>query len=928
MIQRINYLVLVFSIQFIPAFSQIETDSMELELKVMQDDTSRIRILLQITEKLYLFNPAKATFYAEQCLSLSEKNGIKKGIADSYYFLGVIDKNKGKYELALDFFNISKMIYEEIDDKKGLAHVYNGFGSLWFIIKDYQKAYEYFEEANIYFTSLNDSLNIASTCLNMGNALDSQGQTELALKYFYQAVEIFEKIGDKRRLASAFLTFGEHFETRGELSIAEDYYRRSLGLSKQIQAIPRIADSYYYLGRFYFQLDDYPSALHYFDSAFRYASESESLENMMDDAAYLKDLYKYTGDYDKALFYSELYNNLSDSINKNRLNQQLSELEWEQRLELEKQVSEKESQKQKLIRNFILVALVLMILLAGFMYRSYRNKRKTNQLLAEIDELKSRMFSNISHEFRTPLTLILGPLDEMIEEGEYRKLSIKTLKMMRRNASRLLSLVNQMLDLSKMDAGKLTLELAENDVIQVLRTIILSFSSLADQKHIRFDYDLPGHPCITWFDPDKLEKIVNNLLSNAFKYTPENGKVIVTATLASVTKTIVRPPFTCENPVLHLSVEDNGKGIPPDHLEKIFDRFHQVGGISEIEQIGTGIGLALTKELLELMHGKVTVESTMGKGSIFKIYLPLGKSHLKENEFILAEKKDISDREREREKDKELPFEDIVSVPYEELEMFKAGREELPLILVVDDHSDIRTHIRQKLTDFRVLEAGDGETGLDISFENIPDLVITDLMMPGMDGVDFCKNLKTDERTSHIPVIMLTARVSVENRIEGLETGADDYITKPFNMKELLVRVHNLIYQRRKLRERFSREVTLQPKDIAITSADEKFLNRVIEIIEKNMGDGEFDVASLRDRIGLSHMQLFRKIKALTDQAPGDFVRTIRLKRAAQLMEKKFGNIAEITYEVGFNNLSYFAKCFKEMFGLSPSEFMKKHQPS
>jgi signal transduction histidine kinase/DNA-binding response OmpR family regulator len=917
MIKRIIYILVIISIHSVPAFCKDRIDSLEMELNSAVEDTSKIRLLLKITKHLYQFNPARATFYANQCLLLAEKIGDKKGIADSYYSLGVINKNKGRYAYAIGFFTKSKLIYEEIGDKLGLAHLNNGFGSLWFIIMDYQKAFSYFEEANNYFTELNDSLNIASTFLNMGNALDVQGQPETAMKYFNQTVKIFEGIGDKRRLASAFLTFGEHYESRGELSIAESYYRKALSMSKQVQAIPRIADSYFYLGRYYFNIDEYQSALHYFDSAFNYARESESLESMMDDAGYLEDLYKYTGDFAKALFYSEMYSEIRDSINKTQLNQQLSELEWEQKLELEKQIGEKESQKQKLIRNFILLALVLMILLAGFIYRSYRNKQKTNQLLAEIDELKSRMFSNISHEFRTPLTLILGPLDDMIEEGESKRPSLKTVKMMQRNASRLLTLVNQMLDLSKMDAGKLKIELVESDIVQTLRAMVLSFSSLAEQKHIHFEHEMPDHPYITWFDPDKLEKIINNLLSNAFKFTPENGIVKVAAKLSSGAKTTPVTEFTCENPVLELSVEDNGKGIPGEHLEKVFDRFHQVEGASEIEQIGTGIGLALTKELLTLMHGKVTVESTPGKGSIFKILLPLGKNHLKEKEFILTDTGNIADKKiKIQEENLSSAGGEITSTPDEQL---------YPLILIVDDHPDIRTHIRQKLKKFRVLEAADGKAGLDISIEYLPDLIVTDLMMPEMDGVEFCKKLKTDERTSHIPVIMLTAKASVENRIEGLETGADDYITKPFNMKELLTRINNLIEQRRKLRERFSREVTLQPKDIAITSADEKFLNRTIEIIEKNMGDGEFDVASLREESGLSHMQLFRKLKALTDQAPGDFIRTIRLKRAAQLMQQKFGNIAEITYEVGFNNLSYFARCFREMFGMSPSEYMKNN---
>jgi len=917
MIKQIINILIIFFIQYIPVFCQDKLDSLEIELNAAQSDTSKIRILLDITEHLYQFNPAKATFYADQSLLLSEEIGDKKGIADSYYNLGVINKNKGRYEYAIDFFSKSKLIYDEIGDKMGLASVNNGFGGLWFLTGDYQNAFRYFEEANILYAELNDSLNLANTCLNMGNALDEQGQHTPALKYFYLAVEIYEEIGDKRRLASAFLTFGEHYESRGELAVAEEYYRKALDLSKQVHAIPRIADSYYFLGKYYYNIDEKQISLHYFDSAFSYAQESESLQSMMDDARYLGDLHKYTGDFVKALYYSELYNEIRDSINKTQLNQQLSELEWEQKLNLEKQIREKESQRQKLIRNFILLALILVILLAAVIYRSYRNKQKANQLLAEIDQLKSRMFSNISHEFRTPLTLILGPLEEMIEEGASGRPSGKTLKMMQRNAKRLLDLVNQMLDLSKMDAGKLKIEMVQSDLIQALRAMILSFTSLAEQKHITFKYEIPDQSCITYYDPDKLEKIINNLLSNAFKFTRENGTVSIDVNISSESRATIRPPFTCETPVLDMTIEDTGKGIPEDQLSDIFDRFHQVEGSSEIDQIGTGIGLALTKELLELMYGKISAESEVGKGTKFHVHLPLGKDHLRENEYILIDTDKITNRK------KKVTGEELISETMEEQLVYSEDKDDLPLILVVDDHPDIRSHIHQHLKEFRVFEASDGLKGLEIAVEHVPDLIITDLMMPNMDGVEFCMKLKTDERTSHIPVIMLTAKASVENRIEGLETGADDYITKPFNMKELLTRIHNLIDQRQKLRERFSREVTLQPKEIAITSADEQFLNRTIEIIEKNMGEEDFDVAALQQQIGLSHMQMFRKLKALTDQAPSDFIRSIRLKRSANLLEQKFGNVAEVAYEVGFNNLSYFAKCFKEMFGESPSEYMK-----
>ena len=916
MLMRIVNLLIVFLLfHELFALSQNLPDTLQYKLDNSTDDTIKAKTLTIISDYLRANNPQEALNYAKMALDLSQQIKYNVGIASSYSRMGTLYQLLGQYSKAIDCFSNSITIFEQLENKYGLGSCYNSFGWLWYEIKDYEKAYKYYGLSLDIFNELGNETAIASLYLNYGSMLDYLEQHDSAFWYINMALHTFEKLKDSALITDSYMNYGNHFEMTGEHDTALFYYTIGLSMSKRLGNMDRMADSYLNIGNIYNILNEYNKAILYFDSAMYIARGIKSPEKIMNNASGLSTAYRSLGNYEVAYKYRNLYDSLQEQTGQNE--KQLAQMEWNREREFEKRLQEKELQKQKLIRNFSLIAFLLMIFLAAALYRNFRIKKKTNQLLAEIDELKSRMFSNISHEFRTPLTLILGPLDEMIEEGELKRPSAKTLKMMQRNASRLLSLINQMLDLSKMDAGKLKLELVENDVVQALRTIILSFSSLAEQKQIRFEYEVPDHPCITWFDPDKLEKVVNNLISNAFKFTPENGTVTVNATLSSITKAMIKPPFTCENPVLHLSVEDTGKGIPGDHLEKIFDRFHQVERTSETDQIGTGIGLALTKELLDLMHGKVAVESTLAKGSTFKIILPLGKNHLKENEYIHVKTTDTIGNKRK------TFHEEVMSLVIEESDLFTEGKEDLPLVLVVDDHPDIRTHIRQKLKNFRVLEAGDGADGMDISTEHIPDLIVTDLMMPNMDGVEFCRKLKTDERTSHIPVIMLTAKASVENRIEGLETGADDYITKPFNMKELLTRINNLIDQRKKLRERFSREVTLQPKDIAITSADEKFLNRTIGIIEKNLGDGEFDVASLRDEIGLSHMQLFRKLKALTDQAPGDFIRTIRLKRAAQLMEKKFGNIAEITYEVGFNNLSYFAKCFKEMFGMSPSEYMK-----
>ncbi|MCK4346230.1 MAG: response regulator, partial [Bacteroidales bacterium] len=534
-----------------------------------------------------------------------------------------------------------------------------------------------------------------------------------------------------------------------------------------------------------------------------------------------------------------------------------------------------------------------------------------NLQIMEMDQLKTRFFNNVSHEFRTPLTLILAPIEDMLSREQMEEKERSKIERMHRNALRLLGLINQLMDLSKLDAGNMKLELTEDDVVNTIRLFITGFAGYAERKKIQYRYILPEKPYKTYFDRDKLDKITTNLLSNAFKYTPEEGEVICKAKILEQKG----KPYSF---VLEFSVKDTGPGIPEEQIEKIFDRFYQVEGEWKKEGGGTGIGLSLTKELVSLQHGKITVKSEPDKGSCFTVTMPLGKDHLKENEYLIKTPEEVG----ESMKWSAILEEGEKRVKTEEEE---TGEGENPQILIVEDNPDVRMHILENLEEeFLIKEAANGEEGLEKAIESIPDLVITDLMMPIMDGIEMCKKLKTDERTSHIPVIMLTAKANVESKIEGLETGADDYITKPFNIKELIARVKNLIEQRKKLRERFSRDVKLEPKDIAITSADEKFLNRAIGIIDEHMGDFEFDARTFQEEIGMSRSQLFRKLRALTDQSATEFIRAIRLKRAAKLLEEKFGNVAEITYEVGFNNLSYFAKCFKELFGVSPSDYGKQ----
>jgi DNA-binding response OmpR family regulator len=363
-----------------------------------------------------------------------------------------------------------------------------------------------------------------------------------------------------------------------------------------------------------------------------------------------------------------------------------------------------------------------------------------------------------------------------------------------------------------------------------------------------------------------------------------------------------------------ITVADSGIGIPADRLGKIFDRFYQVDGASTPHQGGTGIGLALTRELVSLHRGDITVTSEEGKGTRFTVRLPLDHTY--------AEPVEISSPAGSSgPKTIPLPTFADLAPPGPPEPVLAAGEPE-PLLLIVEDNEEVRRYICESFRGYcRVLEATHGLEGLRKATEAVPDLIISDLMMPKMDGLELCRHLKTGERTSHIPVILLTARASVESKLDGLETGADDYVTKPFHPQELRARVRNLIEGRKNMRLRFGREVTLQPKDISITSADEKFLQNAISVVERHISDADFSVEALETEMAMSKMQLYRKLKALTDQSPSEFVRTLRLKRAASLISQRSGNISEIAYEVGFNNLSYFAKCFKELFGVTPSEY-------
>jgi signal transduction histidine kinase/ligand-binding sensor domain-containing protein/DNA-binding response OmpR family regulator len=570
-----------------------------------------------------------------------------------------------------------------------------------------------------------------------------------------------------------------------------------------------------------------------------------------------------------------------------------------------------------------------MFILAGIFFGGWQallrreraqNESKIRELKArqavELDRLKSDFFTNVTHEFRTPLTLILSPLDHWLSNMPDDSPYAQPFRSMQRNGRRLLHLVNQLLDLSKLEAGKMRIEMQPGDLIHFVKRVTHAFADSAAARGMSLDVSVPEGNLWLNFDADKLEKILSNLLSNAFKFTADNGHVSLSLQLLPNPHMEDKPS---EKPyvLVELKVTDSGPGIPSDELERIFDRFHQVDNSLAGGHEGSGIGLALARELVELHQGTITAFSTPGQGSRFVVSLLLELLHSAQ----LGQLNATTDHESitsSQPGNEEQVFERTPGTSWN-------ADSETPLVLVVEDNADLRHFIKQSLSErsaYRVLEAANGLEGYQLAQQYIPDLVVSDIMMPKMDGIELCQRLKTDQSTSHIPVILLTAKTSVEHKLQGLGTGADDYLTKPFEVRELLTRAGNLIDGRRQLKELYSRQITLQPANIAISSVDEQFLNRAMAVTEQHMADENFSVETFGKEIGMSRMQLYRKLQALTGQSPSDFIRTVRLQRAAQLLSANSGTVAQIADEVGFGSHSYFSKCFQEQYGKTPSAFV------
>ncbi|MBN2200710.1 response regulator [bacterium] len=532
--------------------------------------------------------------------------------------------------------------------------------------------------------------------------------------------------------------------------------------------------------------------------------------------------------------------------------------------------------------------------------------------LVEADRMKSRFFSSVSHELRTPIMLILGPLDHLIRTGRVDAAFRGTLEMAARNARRLSRLLNQFIEFYKTEPSEIRLKTEQRDMVRFLQDMYHSFREYASLHRIDFQFHSTISYGLTWFDPDALDKIVYNLLSNAFKFTPDGGSVTLNLEYLAEDEEIEK--------TFRIRVADTGVGIPAARLERLFDRSGPAESASPSGEQGLGIGLHLAHELVELHQGRMTVDSEEGKGTVFTVLIPV--------DVMVFERPAEPATESAGDGAGTGPGEEIASsVPSETGSGTPDSEDEssrsTPLILVVDDDPDMHRHIQDLFgASVRMLSAMDGKTGLEKAISTVPDLVISDLEMPGLNGYDLCRRIKTEEKTSHIPVLLLTVHSEHEHKIKGILIGADDYLPKPFDAKELAARVFNLLESRKKLRAHFRKQILTEPGETPVMSLDERFLERTRQIVENRLSDWKLDADALSREAGISRTQLYRKIRSLTGQTVHEFIRSIRLKAAAQLLDNRKMKISEIAYHVGFNDLNYFSRCFRKQFGRSPSEYL------
>lgn len=942
--------------------------NLKTKLSLSTVDTTKIRLLNSITNQYLPKNAKLAKYYNQQAWKLCQKHVPYALKAHTRYVSYKIARATNQNDDALSLINEAKALYLKANDLNNYTFSLVDEGSLYVKKQDLKKASEVLLRAKAIFEKLklegdlsllyttigslyhkqgndNEAINfhkkslelniadsfklgISANYINLGVAYNSLKDYDKAQYYFEKAMLLKNNLGDKAGLLKCYNNLGVICMNTGNTQKAIEYHTKTMEIAESINSLADKAMSQINLGYDYQKAGNHQKAIQQTTKGLELAKQCNDLRMQQDCGKVLSECYAKTGQYERAYEMLNFYKKISDSLTNINNAKEISKIQTQyQSIQKDNQIKSLRitATKQELdiqqLRNYsfwALFLLVVVILLVLFFRQKAKNAKKVQNKLQEINDLKTAFFANLSHEFRTPLTLMLGPAEKLLETATDKDRPF--LQLIHRNAKRMLSLDEQLLEFTKLDSGVQKLKLSKGNIVLLVKAIVDSFSLQASQHKIILESKSTERIIDCHFDTDIIEKVLGNLISNAIKYTPKGGSISVTVATEAGTPTETTASATQNTNNLLIRVIDNGLGIAKEKQDIIFDRFYQVKNYKSEHPSGYGIGLALVKELIALHKGQLSLTSDLGKGSIFSVHLPLDPSIYSAaelNETTTYHPTEIVGSTINQANN----YASQASISFAPSVSKKQNRS---TILIVDDNLDMRLYLSEILGEYyNILEAMDGLQGLEKALIKKPDVIVTDIMMETMDGVEFCRRLKTEAITKSIPVIMLTALTSTEQKIEGFETGAEDYITKPFHANELLARIASLIKQRAYLKELFSTELKLEPKAISVASSESVFIQRLINLIEKHIDNPDLDVELLASEIGLSRSQLHRKITTLTNQSTTGFIKVIRIKRAAQLLAQKAGNVSEIMYMVGFNNLSYFAKSFKEVYQVTPTEYIQ-----
>lgn len=931
-------------------------DSLEASLPNVSPDTSRVILLCDLAFHLHNLKPDKAIAYAEEALELTQKLGFKKGEANAIYKIGIAKMTLGEYASAINEVLEALKIAKEINYTKYVENCNNVLGLLYGEIGDIDKALSALYASVESAIQSRDTANIATGYLNIGKLLIVNDDHAKAKKYLLDAADLFRATNNLPYLSFSYnslsvaepdpgmkeeyilqaieiaeatespyfasYAYGNYgaiiYKYKNNFEKAEIYYLKSLEAGAASGDVLLLANASYEIAQIYQGEQYWEKARYYLEKCLEYAKPGTMDMMRRDVLRTLAANYIAVGQAEKAYGYLEESNVLGDSIQLKERDKLLTnadarfQVSQKEALLVEQQL---ELARQKNRQNRLTIgALVILIVTAGlFQYFFYRQKRKKKEVelalesqqaeaeqLRRLDEMKTSFFTNVSHELRTPLTLIISPLEEALRRLKQVGLE-NDLRLAHRNSKNLLNLVNEVLDLSKLEVGKLEVDRTEIDLLPYLRRIFFSFQSGADLKNIKLDFQ-PDIPATSRLQTDtgKLEKILNNLIGNAVKFTPNEGRICLTATISEQAPANVQ-----------IRVSDTGPGIHPDDLPHIFGRFFQSKkGHRQLEG-GTGIGLALAHQLTELLGGALAVDSKWGKGSVFTITLP----GVQQREIITLEAEGMYGNQSG------------ISIPPTVSPAFVPNLINSPKarLLIVEDNPEMSRYLAASLSNaYHCTIAPDGEAALKTLEEQPFDLITSDVMMPNMDGFTLRERINQRPDWQRIPFILLTARTLEEDKLKGFRLGVDDYVTKPFSLPELQARIHNLLQNRTRREQWLAEDAAVDEEAEAALAPEEQLLKDTEKLVLDSLDDPQFSVTVMAKKLGYSSRHLSRVLGKLTGLSPVQFILELRLQKARQLLEsRQFGTVSEVRYEIGIESASYFTKKFTERFGKNPRAYLE-----